>query len=473
MHLSAQEISLIREELHPLLSGAQVQGVKKITNGWALALRQPGHSWYLHLSFAPSQLWVSSEPSPTQPADGSVQLLRQSLTGQRLLSLTQPPSERLLQLHFSNGEIVHLELTGRHANGWLCAPDGLAKARWRNDRSERHQQIGQHYQLPALPAPSPLAQLDRLQLATLTPDGSRSAALIAAQNQAAQQADARLLHQRITQAWNRYQTHTQADEQRLALAETLGPRLRREAELLQGAYGHYRPGSNQITVVDYYDPSQAAVTLALEPQYDLPTQIAQRFAQARKQERTVTWLTARLLERWEQQEIWTAQVPQWLLRLHTEPLHTVAEAAQALLSTLPEPKQMAAPKNSERSPWHTFTATSGHALWVGRSAKDNQALLKAARGSDLWLHVQDQPGSHVLVKLARGESCPQEALLDAATLALHFSQARGQQEADILYTPAKYVQRRKGAAPGEVYLQAHKILGLRLEPERLARLLGE
>jgi predicted ribosome quality control (RQC) complex YloA/Tae2 family protein len=472
MHLSAQEISLIRAELEPLLSGAQVQGVKKTSQGWILALRQPGQNWYLNLSFAPSQLWVSHEPVATQPADGSVQVLRH-LTGQRLLSLTQSPLERLVQLHFSRGDTLHLELTGRHANGWLCNPEGGIQAQWRSDHSERHLRVGQGYQPPVLGTPPPQAQQDRLQLAGLAPDGSRSAALVNAQGQAEHQAEIHRLRQRITQAWKRYQAQIAADELRLESAETLGPRLRREAELLQGAYGHYVPGSSQITVIDYYDPAQAAVTLTLDPQSDLPSQIARRFAQARKQERTVTWLTEQLLARWEQQALWAAQVPEWLCQLETAPLTAVATSAQALLSTLPAHKEVTPQKPGERSPWHTFTAASGHALWVGRSAKDNQALLKSARGHDVWLHVQDHPGSHVLVKLARGESCPPQALLDAATLALHFSQARGQQEAAILYTPAKYVQRRKGAAPGEVYLQAHKVLGLRLEAGRLERLLKE
>ena len=43
--------------------------------------------------------------------------------------------------------------------------------------------------------------------------------------------------------------------------------------------------------------------------------------------------------------------------------------------------------------------------------------------------------------------------------------------ADVAYTPRKFVKKPKGAKPGLVQVQREKVLRLRREPERLARLL--
>src|SRR5208282_4578077 len=56
---------------------------------------------------------------------------------------------------------------------------------------------------------------------------------------------------------------------------------------------------------------------------------------------------------------------------------------------------------------------SGWTILIGRSAKENDELLrKSVRGSDLWMHARDWPGSYVFVKGRKGKSVPLETLLD-------------------------------------------------------------
>ena len=86
--------------------------------------------------------------------------------------------------------------------------------------------------------------------------------------------------------------------------------------------------------------------------------------------------------------------------------------------------------------------------------------------------MRGTPGSHVIVPLDKGREIPQETLLDAASLALHYSKMRSATAADITYTPRKFVSKPKGAKPGLVQVRREKVLRLRREPARLARLLG-
>ena len=97
---------------------------------------------------------------------------------------------------------------------------------------------------------------------------------------------------------------------------------------------------------------------------------------------------------------------------------------------------------------------------------------RAARGNDLWFHVgQGYAGSHVVVRLPRTKTASLETLLDAATLAVHFSKARGNPSCEVIYTQAKHVHKPKGLPPGAVVPSHTKTLHVRGEEARLTRLL--
>ncbi|HTN91167.1 MAG TPA: NFACT RNA binding domain-containing protein, partial [Sorangium sp.] len=126
-----------------------------------------------------------------------------------------------------------------------------------------------------------------------------------------------------------------------------------------------------------------------------------------------------------------------------------------------------------RRPFHAFRSASGAAILVGRGAADNDALTtKHARPHDLWLHAKGVSGSHVVVPLPRGASCPADVLVDAATLAAHFSDARGEAVCEVSYVPRRHVRKPRGAAPGAVTFDREKVIAVRVEAERLSRLLA-
>ena len=51
-------------------------------------------------------------------------------------------------------------------------------------------------------------------------------------------------------------------------------------------------------------------------------------------------------------------------------------------------------------------------------------------------------------------------------------EARGDPDVEVIYTRRRYVQKPRGAAPGSVRLLREKTVLVRVEPSRLARLLG-
>jgi len=94
---------------------------------------------------------------------------------------------------------------------------------------------------------------------------------------------------------------------------------------------------------------------------------------------------------------------------------------------------------------------------VGRSAKENDLILRRASPNDLWLHARGVPGAHVLIKNG-GRPVPEEILLQAAKLAAWYSKARGERKVEVSYTEARYVRKPKGSPPGMVTLLREEVL---------------
>jgi hypothetical protein len=150
----------------------------------------------------------------------------------------------------------------------------------------------------------------------------------------------------------------------------------------------------------------------------------------------------------------------------------VPEARASVMTPSPARGAPRRPAAAPRVPYRRFLSADGRPLLVGRGARDNDALtLHYARPHDRWLHARGVPGAHVVIPLARGEICPDARLLDAATLAAHFSDARGESVVDVQHAERRHVRKPRGSAPGAVVVDRERVLVLRLEPARLARLL--
>jgi len=111
---------------------------------------------------------------------------------------------------------------------------------------------------------------------------------------------------------------------------------------------------------------------------------------------------------------------------------------------------------------------------VGRNARENDQLLRSyVRGNDTWLHCRDYSGGYVFIRGPKGKTIPLEILLDAANLAIKFSKAREEDQADLHYTQVKYLRRAKEGPRGLVIPTQEKNLLVKKDESRLKRLLDQ
>jgi len=118
-------------------------------------------------------------------------------------------------------------------------------------------------------------------------------------------------------------------------------------------------------------------------------------------------------------------------------------------------------KITNTAPFHK-TTYQGFAIWIGKNAVSNDQLtLKHAHKDDLWLHVKDIAGSHVVVKHQAGKVFPKTVIERAAELAAYNSKRRNESLCPVTYTLKKYVRKRKGDPPGMVIVEKETVIMVR------------
>ena len=253
------------------------------------------------------------------------------------------------------------------------------------------------------------------------------------------------------------------------------PQLRREGELLKSQLHAVKRGAREAVVTDWETGEQ--LKIKLDPKRTAHEEVSARFDEMHRLTRSGDAVRTRqgiVDDRVAAIDRLLAGVDKAMAVADVADLRREAERVSAL-----RPRQVA-PKSSSkakaaveaRKAYHTFVSKDGLEIWVGRGAKDNDELtFKVAAGNDWWLHVRDYPGSHIVIRDTKSE-LPEQTLLDAATLAVHFSKADSGGKRDVSWTRRKYVSKPRGAPPGQVLLSTHKTIHLRADPERLARLLN-
>jgi predicted ribosome quality control (RQC) complex YloA/Tae2 family protein len=244
---------------------------------------------------------------------------------------------------------------------------------------------------------------------------------------------------------------------------------RRKAELLVPHQAAIPRGASEARVPDWssLDEKGAAreVVLRLDPSRSAAENAARWFRRAARYAAALPRIAAR------RREVSEALAAAESLLGRAAAVHDAAELRAVEGEARVRSPRRAGARPAAREPFREYRSRSGARILVGRSAKDNDELLRAARGNDLWLHARGATGSHVVVP-DPGEPPDERTVRDAALLAAHFSSARGSDAAEVACTRRKYVRKAKGAAPGAVTYSQERTVRVRLDPDLLRDLLG-
>ena len=250
-------------------------------------------------------------------------------------------------------------------------------------------------------------------------------------------------------------TQLERDEKKLALQEEeLADSAKMEEYRIAGelltAQAHMVPrGAAQAELPNFYDPQGGVTVIPLDVALT-PAQNAQKYFKRYRKARTAQNLAKEQKEKTLREMDVLEQALFDLESCETEQdlsdVRKALEHAELLRSAhgknAPGKK---GPKTAESAPMR-FAAPDGTEIIVGKNSAQNDRVTGAAKGTDIWLHVKDMPGSHVIV---RAEAPSPDAMAAALKLAAWFSKGKGQ-AVPVDYTQRKFVKKPGGASPGFV-----------------------
>jgi predicted ribosome quality control (RQC) complex YloA/Tae2 family protein len=234
-----------------------------------------------------------------------------------------------------------------------------------------------------------------------------------------------------------------------------------EGELLKSNFHLLKRGMLEIRVSDWED--QTEKTIPLSPKLSPNKEVEARFTASRKLKRGIKSAEKYLQKTQEELEKWL------LLASEFEAIKTLSEVQnfEKKIGYTPR-KENIRSKPLPSTPYREYLSASGLKIWVGKSAKDNEKLtFSLARGSDFWFHVMHASGSHVVLRIPRGEDPDQEAILDAVQLALYHSKAKERREGEVCMTQCKFVSRFGKRHPGKVQIANYRTLFTKFDSGRI------
>ncbi|SMO65305.1 NFACT RNA binding domain-containing protein [Fodinibius sediminis] len=223
--------------------------------------------------------------------------------------------------------------------------------------------------------------------------------------------------------------------------------------LMAHAHEQLTPGTEQITVEDFYENNdeitiplkeQADIAGNAERYYEKAKDARKAYEEAKKrlpgEEKELLHVQSLLEEVREIDRLW--DLDSWL-KNNSESLNKLGFGSS-------DDKQLS-------SPYRKFKLGK-YEVWIGKNAKSNDKLTSLAHKEDIWLHARGVGGSHTVIRMGnRKDYPPKRVLLQAAAYAAYYSKARGMKSVPVMYTKCKYVRKPKGGAPGAVVLEREEV----------------
>lgn len=230
------------------------------------------------------------------------------------------------------------------------------------------------------------------------------------------------------------------------------------ADLLKSQLHLLKRGMTEASVIDYTTDPPSTKIIALDPKRSPQEFLQNLFAKVKKAKRGIAIISERLVDIRTEIGLLEQQIEN--VKTTTIKPHSICEISNRTPARV----------SSERTAYRVFKSRDGITIWVGKSAKDSDIMVRKAAGNEWFFHVRDVPGAHVIVKSS--DNLPEKTLLDAAMLAHHFSKQRDNVSALVTYTRVKYVTKKKGMAPGKVLITQEKNFEIATDQALLKNLLA-
>lgn len=251
--------------------------------------------------------------------------------------------------------------------------------------------------------------------------------------------------------------------------------LKQYGDLIMANLYTLEKGMNEARLQNFYLEDCPEVKIKLDMRLD-PAQNAQKYYKEYRKLDTAEKKLIGLIKEGEEEARYLDTVFDALTRAQTE--GDIAELREELAGQgyLRRTRQKGKPPKA-LAPMR-FRSSDGYDIRVGRNNTQNDRLTcKEAAKSDVWLHVKDITGSHVIISCEK-EKCtftpedlpPDRTIEEAAMIAAYYSSGRSSSRVDVDYTFIKNVKKPSGSKPGMVIFVNNYTITVKPDEETVSRL---
>ena len=261
------------------------------------------------------------------------------------------------------------------------------------------------------------------------------------------------IHQRAHDLITLLTNATARTERKLALQrEALidserGAEYKKYGDLITANIYRLERGMESFTAVDYYDEDCPEIEIKLDPRLD-PSRNAQKMYKLYNKSKTAKEVLTQQIMTWERELVYLESVRAFLDRAESE--QDLVEIRDELYRAGYASKLSGyKPQKQVKLRPMQYKTSGGYPLLVGRNNVQNDELtFRIAEKGDIWFHVKDIPGSHVIM-VTDGDEPGERDYTEAAELAAYYSKATADLVA-VDYTAVKNIKKPQGAKPGFV-----------------------
>lgn len=270
------------------------------------------------------------------------------------------------------------------------------------------------------------------------------------------------------------QKHIEKREKRLQVQQEMleeskkAEEYRKKGDLITANIYRLRKGMPFFEGLDYYDENKIIVI-------DLDTRLSPA-ANAQKYYKRYNKLKSAGAFAKQQKEENTKELSfLYSVQLSLQNSETDLEMEEILFELIKtgyhvEKKGQKIKQKEEVSSPHAFISSDGMEIYAGKNNRQNDLLtMKYSGENDMWLHIKDFAGAHVIIKNG-GKDIPAHTLEEAAAIAAYLSRARGSDKIPVDYTQRKNVKKPSGAKPGMVIYENYHTVYIKPDAEIFNRL---
>ncbi len=204
-------------------------------------------------------------------------------------------------------------------------------------------------------------------------------------------------------------------------------------------------GMKEVTVENYYDNTY--ITIDLDERYDGKTNAHKYYVKYQKAKNALSHLDEQIAK--TNEEIQYFDTLQTMME--NASYYDALEIKEELENLGYLKKKITKQVHRNKKLHIEQYETKDHIMiYVGKNNLQNDYLtFKMASKSDMWFHVKDMPGSHVVV---HSENLDEYTIRLASKMAAYFSKGKNSSSVPVNYAQIKTLKKPQGAKPGKVIL---------------------